>query len=80
FEPSTTHHTYFPSLAFAGLFCIRTTPGAYQPQSLSGGAYGVVSVTFSVGRSLPGVGSPTQRNVTMFGIFGKKSPQSGNGN
>ncbi|EEV8135973.1 hypothetical protein DIV15_30460 [Escherichia coli] len=45
-----------------------------------GGAYGVVSVTFSVGRSLPGVGSPTQRNVTMFGIFGKKSPQSGNGN
>ncbi|EHW76184.1 hypothetical protein ECDEC10C_2172 [Escherichia coli DEC10C] len=40
----------------------------------------MVSVTFSVGRSLPGVGSPTQRNVTMFGIFGKKSPQSGNGN
>ncbi|EFB9847957.1 tellurite resistance protein, partial [Escherichia coli] len=30
-------------------------------------------MTFSVGRSLPGVGSPTQRNVTMFGIFGKKA-------
>ncbi|HHZ3312245.1 TPA: tellurite resistance protein, partial [Escherichia coli] len=26
-----------------------------------------------MGRSLPGVGSPTQRNVTMFGIFGKKA-------
>ncbi|EPQ9478239.1 tellurite resistance protein, partial [Escherichia coli] len=25
-----------------------------------------------MGRSLPGVGSPTQRNV-MFGIFGKKA-------
>ncbi|EOW4494216.1 hypothetical protein ACOXOD_005631, partial [Escherichia coli] len=72
--------TYFPVSLLRAFFVSAPCPAHTNHRAFRGGAYGVVSVTFSVGRSLPGVGSPTQRNVTMFGIFGKKSPQSGNGN
>ncbi len=57
----------------AAFFVSAPRPAHINHRAFRGGAYGVVSVTFSVGRSLPGVGSPIQRNVTMFGIFKKKT-------
>ncbi|MXF06704.1 hypothetical protein FQ042_12235 [Escherichia coli] len=44
-------------------------------RAFQGGAYGVVSVTFSVGWSLPGEGSPTKRKSHDVWYFQKENPQ-----
>ncbi|EEW1186443.1 hypothetical protein F0D89_01635 [Escherichia coli] len=44
-------------------------------RAFQGGAYGMVSVTFSVGWSPPGAGSPTKRKSHDVWYFQKENPQ-----
>lgn len=50
---------------------VRCTSKTTEP--FRGGAYGMVGVTFSVGCSSRGEALPLKGNVTMFGIFKKKT-------
>ncbi|HFO5032525.1 TPA: hypothetical protein ACHXA4_005235, partial [Escherichia coli] len=70
----------FLGLATASLFYFRATPGAYQPQSLSGGSLRSGQCDFLCGQIAPGrwLTHPKERHDVWY--FQKENPQSGSGN
>ncbi len=69
----------FSRLASAGLFCICATPGAYQPQSLSGVSLRSGQCDFLCGQIAPGrwLTHPKERHDVWN--LQKENPQSGSG-
>ncbi|EOO5421852.1 hypothetical protein FZ565_RS27160, partial [Escherichia coli] len=70
----------FTRLAFAGLFCIRATPGAYQPQSLSGVSLRSGQCDFLCGQIAPGRWLTHLKERHDVWYFQKENPQSSSGN
>ncbi|EFN9997972.1 hypothetical protein D1360_28560, partial [Escherichia coli] len=71
--------TYFPGSLLRAFFVSAPRPAHIKNhRAFQGGAYWMVSVTFSVGWSPPGAGSPTKRKSHDVWYFQKENPQSSN--